>query len=240
MKILICDDEPQFIKIMIKYIRRYEQGVQDFFLIYTYQCADLMMELVRQISDIDIIFLDVILINEDGIETAKNIRKFNQKVKIVFVSSHIEFATKGYDVDAIGYMLKPIEYKSFKIKMNDIIGKINKEETNHFWDKTDKGNVLFELNDILYIETYGRNVRIHVRNNTYITYKKMKYYEALLKEESFYRCHAAYIVNMQAVQRIDEMKIFLKDGSVVMISRGRKKEFMLEFLKYVESQISSL
>ena len=167
MKILICDDEPRFVKVIIRYLKQYEQETQNHYSILTCQRAESMMDIIERETDIDLIFLDVVLVDEDGIEMAKKIRGFNQKVKIIFISSHVEYAVKGYDVDAAGYMLKPLDYKEFQNKMNRIIYQINDEDTNRFWDRTDKGKVLFEFCDIFYIETYGRNVRIHTRTDAY-------------------------------------------------------------------------
>ena len=157
MKILICDDEPRFVKVMIRYLKQYEQETQNHYSIFTCQRAESMMDVIERENDIDLIFLDVVLADEDGIEMAGKIRGFNQKVKIIFISSHVEYAVKGYDVDAAGYMLKPLDYREFKNKMNRMIYQINDKDANRFWDRTDKGKVLFEFCDILYLETYGRN-----------------------------------------------------------------------------------
>ena len=239
MKILICDDEPRFVKVMIRYLKQYEQETQNHYSIFTCQRAESMMDVIERENDIDLIFLDVVLADEDGIEMAGKIRGFNQKVKIIFISSHVEYAVKGYDVDAAGYMLKPLDYREFKNKMNRMIYQINDKDANRFWDRTDKGKVLFEFCDILYLETYGRNVRLHTRTDTYTVYRKMKYYETLLWKQPFFRCHSAYIVNMQEIQRIDGTQVYLKEGSEVMVSKARRKEFMQAFLKYVEGKVEA-
>lgn len=65
----------------------------------------------------------------------------------------------------------------------------------------------------------------------------MKEFENKLQKEKFYRCHAAYIVNLQFIRRIDGNTAILKDGSRILISKNKKKDFMKEFTKYVSEMI---
>ena len=106
-----------------------------------------------------------------------------------------------------------------------------------FYDNTDKGKILIDVDDLIYIETCERNTKIHTREDTYISSKKMKEHERLLQGYTFCRCHASYIVNLSYVRSIDGLSLFLKDGTEIQISKSRRGKFMEAFAKYVDSVI---
>ena len=115
--------------------------------------------------------------------------------------------------------------------------RIDTRSTEVFYDNTDKGKILIDVNDLIYIETCERNTKIHTREDTYISCKKMKEHERLLQGYTFCRCHASYIVNLSYVRSIDRLLLFLKDGTEIQISKSRRGEFMEAFAKYVDSVI---
>ena len=237
MKIGICDDDTLFLKLMTKYVKQYEKENYKEFRIIQFTSEDRLVEYLKKDPEIDILFLDVLLYRENGIDIAKEIRKTNHKVRIVFVSACEKFAVKGYGVNAEGYMLKPFNYSEFADKMNDLMTRINTRSTEVFYDNTDKGKILIDVNDLIYIETCERNTKIHTREDTYISCKKMKEHEQLLQGYTFCRCHASYIVNLSYVRSIDGLSLYLKDGTEIQISKSRRGKFMEAFAKYVDSVI---
>lgn len=237
MKIGICDDDVNFLKRMTKYIKQYEKENCKEFKIIQFTSEDKLVEYLKKDSEIDILFLDVLLCQENGIDIAKEIRRTNHKVRIIFISACEKFAVKGYDVNAEGYMLKPFGYLDFADKMNGLMTRIDTRSTEVFYDNTDKGKILIDVNDLIYIETYERNTKIHTREDTYISCKKMKEHERLLHTYAFCRCHASYIVNLSYVRSIDGLSLFLKDGTEIQISKSRRGKFMEAFAQYVDSVI---
>mgnify|MGYP002509812972 FL=1 len=237
MKIGICDDDISFLKIMTKYIKQYEKENYKDFRIVQFTSGDRFIEYIKKDSEIDILFLDVLLYQKNGIDIAKEIRKTNHKVKIVFISACDKFAVKGYEVNAKGYMLKPFTYTEFTDKMNYLTARIDTRSTEIFYDNTDKGKILIDVNDLVYIETFERNTKIHTREDIYISCKKMKEHEQILQAYSFCRCHAAYIVNLCYVRSIDGLSLFLKDGTEIPISKSRRGKFMEAFAEYLDSVI---
>ena len=191
MKIGICDDDSLFLKLMTKYVKQYEKENYKEFRIIQFISEDRLVEYLKKDPEIDILFLDVLLYRENGIDIAKEIRKTNHKLRIVFVSACEKFAVKGYDVNAEGYMLKPFNYSEFADKMNDLMTRVDTRSVEVYLDNTDKGKILIDVNDLIYIETCERNTKIHTREDTYISSKKMKEHERLLQTYTFCRCHAS-------------------------------------------------
>lgn len=200
MKIGICDDDSLFLKLMTKYVKQYEKENCKEFKIIQFINEDRLVEYLKKDPEIDILFLDVLLYQKNG-------------------------------------MLKPFNYSEFADKMNDLMTRINTRSTEVFYDNTDKGKILIDVDDLIYIETCERNTKIHTREDTYIISKKMKEHERLLQGYTFCRCHASYIVNLSYVRSIDGLSLFLKDGTEIQISKSRRGKFMEAFAKYVDSVI---
>ena len=130
-------------------------------------------------------------------------------------------------------MLKPLSYLEFEKAINRVLLKMQVEKRRIFIENTDQGKVVLDLDDILFFETCERKVKIHTIEGIFSSNQRMKEYEKRLREGHFYRCHAAFIVNLSYISKIKKNLIFLRDGSVIMFSKKRKKEFMSEFAKYV-------
>lgn len=233
MKVIICDDNKEFVDQIIGFFDKYKNENQKNFLIYPFYDAETMFDFFKKNLDIEIIILDIVFVHSNGIEVAKKIRKINTKTRIFFVSAYERFAVKGYGLSADEYLLKPLSYLEFEKAINRVLLKMQVEKRRIFIENTDQGKVVLDLDDILFFETCERKVKIHTIEGIFSSNQSMKEYEKRLREGHFYRCHAAFIVNLSYISKIKKNLIFLRDGSVIMISKKRKKEFMSEFAKYV-------
>ena len=225
MKVIICDDNKKFVDQIVDYFDKFAEEYGKEFVIYRFYEAENMFEFCKDNADVAIIVLDVVFNHSNGIEVAERIRKINSKVRIIFVSSFEKYAVKGYGVYADGYLLKPIDYSEFKSELKMAISKIHLDQKVFFVENTDRGKLVIEMDNIHFIETCGRKTKIHTSEGEFASYQKMREYEKKLDSERFYRCHAAYIVNMQYIRRIEENTVVLKDGSKISISKNRKKDF---------------
>lgn len=237
MKIIICDDNKQFVKQISNYIDRYSLGHRTSFQKYHFYDAGTMFEFYKNCTDVAVVILDVVFDHSNGVEVAKQMRAINIRTRILFVSSFEKYAVKGYGVNADGYLVKPIEYEEFEKKMDEILPKVRMESGKIFLENTERGKVVIDMDEICFIETSGRKTKIHTMTEEYVSCQKMKVFENKLQKEKFYRCHAAYIVNLQSIRRIDGNTVILKDGSSVLISKSKKKDFMKEFTKYVSEMV---
>ena len=219
MKIIICDDDHYSIQKLSDYIDKYKKKHQIPVETYTFDNGNTIIEFLKN-NNVELVFLDVMLINENGIMVAKKIRDLSGNTKIIFISAFPEFAVQGYDVEAMGYLLKPISYDEFETKMDKILERL--EKRCFIFENTDCGKIVLHSEEIVYIETWGRNVKIHTNKEAYIGYRRMKDYEKTLQDRFFYRCHAAYLVNLSYVHSIDGLSLNLKNGIEISISKARK------------------
>lgn len=239
MKVIVCDDDKEFVDQISEFFDKYKIENQKSFLLYYFNDAEMMFEFYKKTPNIEIIILDIVFVHSNGIEVARRIRELNTKTRIFFVSAYEKYAIKGYGLSVDEYLLKPLKYTEFKEAINRALLKLQVKKNGIFIESTDQGKIVIDLDDILFFETDNRKVKIHTTEGLFTTYRRMKVYEQRLKGEPFCRCHAAFIVNLLYVSRIKDNSVFLKDGSEVMISKKRKKAFMSAFAKYVGSLIST-
>lgn len=232
MIIAICDDEPQFLEELHKYLEQYKKDEKREFSIIEFTDGYDFLQKFRTEQNIDVVILDVLMGSINGVNIAKEIRRIDENIKIIFLTSTFKYALEGYKVNAIRYILKPISYKKLNTELSYILELVEKENNEFIFEKTDAGFNKIYLKDIVYIETSGRNTLIHTLSQSIISYRSMKEHEKLLGRE-FFRCHMSYIVNMNYVKNVKQLDVFLLDGSLIPVSKYRRKAFIESLSDYL-------
>ena len=228
--IAICDDSESILANTRNLIRKYASETEQEIKICEYTSGVQLLD--KYTGNYDIIFLDVKMPFMDGIQTAKEIRGRDKDVSIIFLTSLLQYALEGYKVDAASYIIKPIGYKRMKMEL-DLWRRRHIGDNEEFLVvKNDNGFYKIILKDIIYIETEHRNVLIHTKEGKFLCYKKLKVLEAELKEAGFSRCHSSYIVNLAYVESVEKMDARLLIGSMIPISKNKKRDFMKSLANY--------
>ena len=176
----------------------------------------------------DIIFIDIKLDGISGMQVAEMLRLKGFQNEIIFTTNYSDFSLKGYDVGALRYLLKPIQYE-------DIASCMEYFENNSYFYYSYKGGISKILyNEILYFESIGHYIRIKTNRPldevitfrhriTDLTNKKLP--------KRFVQCHRSYIVNLVNSVRVVDQKIELEDGSVITIGKKYLKDVIDKFTK---------
>lgn len=181
----------------------------------------------------DLVFFDINFQNDiDGIKAAKRLRKKDPAVTIVFVTSFRQFAVKGYEVEAYDFIVKPVEYSDFALRMSRIVRHIYKDRGYSINIKTGTAMNVVLAQGIKYIEVSGHKLYYHTSNGIIECSGTLKEVEKQLDGKGFARCNNCYLVNLKYVERADGQTVSV-NGSQLVISRPRKKEFMSALNKYL-------
>lgn len=173
----------------------------------------------------DIILLDISMPEMDGMETARHIRQLDQQVLLLFVTSLAQFAIRGYEVDAIDYILKPISYFAFSQRINRAVERLKKPDKHHLVIHHKEGTRKLQIEQILYVESQGHNLIYHTTEGNYTITGTMKDAEQTLLPFHFFRCNKGYLVALHHVDGIrDGCAIVGED--LLLISRARKNAFL--------------
>ena len=231
IRVALCDDndlERELLKNIIENIFD-DMGYEG--AIFEFSSGE---KLCRNYSrgDYDIIFLDIHMKQLDGIETGRAIRDKDAKVEIVYATSSEEYLKEGYSVHALSYLVKPYDIKKVKETLEYYYKKngIDKRENNELLDITiQQKKIYIRQKDIIWLESMGRVVNIHCKNNVFKVYARLKDIELKLDEKRFLRANQSYIVNIMYVKDIIEYDFCLDDDRYIPIRKRDKKEIVQKY-----------
>ena len=229
IKIAIVEDEAMYAKQLEEFLHQYEKENGEAFDITIYSDGDQIVNKYR--SQYDIILMDVEMKFMDGMSAAEEIRKMDSEVVIIFITNMTQYAIRGYEVDALDYVLKPVSYFAFSQKLKRAVSRIKKRSSKYITLAVKGGVIRVDLDDIYYVESAGHNLLYHMGNATHLTSGTMKSAEEQLAEYGFSRGNTCYLINLAHVDGIQDKCAVVK-GERLQISRPRMNAFMRELTRY--------
>ena len=229
IKVAIVEDEHAYAMQLQEYLHQYEIENGEVFEISLFSDGD---EIVNKYKPVyDIILMDVEMKFMDGMSAAEEIRKVDTEVVIIFITNMSQYAIRGYAVDALDYVLKPVSYFAFSQRLNRAISRMKKRESKTLSISIKGGTVRLDVANITYIESQGHTLIFHTVSGDYETSGTMKELEADLAEVNFYRGNKGYLINLAHVEGIKEGCAVVR-GEQLLLSRARKREFMETLTRY--------
>jgi len=224
LKIAICDDCSDFIAQSKRAIKNWPNKPQGL-IIECFTDGDALIA-AHNASSFDIILLDVMMPLINGIETAREIRRMDKNVKVVFLTSSPEFAVASYSVKANNYLLKPLNQELLYNTLDELLDEI-KQVSRFIMIKSANAIHRVELESIEYIEAQNKRVLFVLSGERTIQAIEPLYtYESkLLLSDGFVKCHRSYIVNIHQIDSFTQREIKLRSGMRIPISRNCHKEF---------------
>ena len=198
IQIAIVEDEEIYVKQLTEYIRKYQTERGKSIKVTVFADGEDIIE--NYSGGFDIILMDIQMRFMDGMTAAEKIRQMDQKVIIMFITNMIQYAVRGYEVDAMDYVVKPVEYFSFSQKLDKAVGRMRSEVKEFLTIPIGEGVVKIDIADIYFIEGQRHNVIYHTSRGDYCSRITMKELEEKLAVHNFFRCAKGYLVNMNHVE----------------------------------------
>ena len=223
IKIAIVEDEQMDSVQLQEYLKQYEKEKGEHIEITTFSDGD---ELVHKYKPVyDIILMDIEMKFMDGMTAAEEIRKVDTEVEIMFITNMPQYAIRGYAVNALDYVLKPVSYFAFSERLNKAISRIKKRENKMLVINLKGGVFRVDVSDIYYIESRGHDIIYYTASGEYVASGTMREIEEKMLPFNFYRGNKGYLINLAHVDGVkDNCAIVI--GKQLVLSRSRRKEFM--------------
>ncbi|MDE6627658.1 MAG: LytTR family DNA-binding domain-containing protein [Lachnospiraceae bacterium] len=196
-------------------------------------------ELLAQLKDLkdkkipfpDLLFLDIELPGMDGISLGKEIRKLCADIYLIFVTSYIEYAVKGYEANAFRYLVKPVSADTLGLLFADIRSEYQKRKRVSV--KTTEGQRLLLLEDLIYISAEDKYTVLYTGEQYFISDFALKRYEEQLSPYGFFRIHRKYLINLYHYKGMQCGKLMLSDGKLLPVSKKRMQDFEMRFFQFL-------
>lgn len=229
IQIAIVEDEVNYQEQLIEFLHQYEKERNENIAIKTYSDGDEIVENYQ--AQFDIILMDVQMGLMDGMSAAEEIRKVDSEVVIIFITNMPQYAIKGYAVDALDYVLKPISYFQFSQRLNRAIDRMRKRETNYITIKVKNGIKRIKVSDIFYVENQEHYLHFTTEEGEFMASGAMKDLEKQLSSYHFFRGHRGYLINLEHVEGMKGNDVIVK-GKELPVSRTKRKAFMEALSKH--------
>lgn len=229
MRIAVCDDEElfriEFKSVLDKVLINAEYDID------TFSGGSSLYEAFLK-NPFDLVFLDIEMPGIDGITLAKRLRTVSENVQIVFLTSHIEYALEGYEVNALRYLVKPVDMN----KLSEVLKYIQDKKNNsrQIMIKQEGEDIVIDISDVIYMESMDKNVRIVTSKSEYITRYNISDYEEELKNSGFLRIHRGYLISLSKVKKIVKNNVVMDGDISLPVSRSNVKALKDALYAYVE------
>lgn len=219
LKCIAVDDEPPALDLLAAYISRIPQ-LQ---LLQTFDDAISAGEYLRSHA-VDLLFVDINMPDITGIELVKSLP---EKPMVIFTTAYKKFAYEGFELDAVDYLLKPIDFARFSKasakaqEYYDFKKSNSANDTGHLFVRSEYRIVKISLADIDFIESLEDYIKIHLSNDKPVmTLMPLKKVLEKLPQDKFRRIHRSYIINTAKVRSILHRKVQLTNGKELPVSES--------------------
>ena len=229
IKIAIVEDEIMYAAQLMEYLRQFEKEQDEGIEISHFGDGDSIVNGYN--AQYDIILMDIQMKFMDGMSAAEEIRKMDTDVVIIFITNMKQFAIRGYEVEALDYIVKPISYFAFSERLKRAITRIKKKTKKVRAFHVKGGIIRVPVEDIYYIESQGHTLIYHTSLGIYEGSGTMKDLEEMLAEDHFCRGNKSYLINLDRVEGI-QGACAVVHGDLLPLGRYKKNKFMERLTEY--------
>lgn len=229
IKVALVEDSQECADLFKEFIERYRAEGNSVELKWFKDGLDFIDEYH---DEYDVVFMDIEMPHISGLETAAKLRKIDPSVPLVFVTVMAQLAIKGYEVSAMDFIVKPITYFNFCLKLEKAVN-INRHSRNVTLKLMDDdgGKAMVSATEVKYIESIGHRCIFHTEKGRFYQYDSLSDLEKKLEGNQFLRCNNSFLINPMFVSKITKDAIVIS-GNEIPVARARKKDFMEKLTKY--------
>ena len=228
--IAVVDDDPKDASLLKECVENYCKTNSLAVMIHMFHDG---LDLIRSTENHDVVFLDIQMGRLDGLETARFIRKINKETILIFVTNMAQFAIRGYEVDALDFILKPPSMASIIYVLDKAMKRLDGGGSkSQFSLKTPEGTISLSANDITYVEVFDHNLVYHTTRGDYTVRGRLSDVSEKLSPDRFVMCNRSFIVNLRHVSNVTSDYLLIGDTRI-SVSKSHRKELMRRFSSFL-------
>lgn len=227
--IAIVEDEDESAGRLTKYIEKFSAESKQEFQVDRYR--DAVDFLTAYTAKYAVVFMDIQMPNRDGMSAAIELRKIDKAVSLIFITKLIQYAQKGYEVDAVAYVIKPVQYYDFALKFRKALDIYALNEKKNLVLSTAEGMCRISTDKLMYVEIIRHRLYYHLVDGIVERTGVLSQVEADLGKFGFLRCNQCYIVNPKFIMCVKGSQVQV-GSEMLSISRPRRKAFMEELANW--------
>lgn len=234
-EIFVCDDDINITEFLKFFIMKHFGD--EYKVITMNRCQELigMVEMNERVPDI--LIMDINLQDGNGIETVKHLQKLHPKLKVIYLTGIINYATAIFETNPAYFLVKPINENNLRDAITKVSKEIEFDKSDSIVIKTNGSEIILYRREIMYVESQGRKLVLYMADG-----KKSEIYEKMdvIQEQlgaSFIRSHKSFLINMKYITERTNKEFYLSDGKVLPISKPNLKDAKIKFISYLGEEL---
>lgn len=238
MQIAYCDDDKEAIEEIDRLLVEYRAAHNRELVCTAFSSPVELLTKMEKGMRPDILILDVIMPGENGISVAREIRQYDDNVKIIFLTSSAEFAVDSYTVGAYFYQMKPLCADKFFKLLDEVILACEKQQCESLILRCKNGITKINLGKLVYCEVIGHTLFFHLEDGAVLESigAMDELDDKLSGYDNFLRPHRSFLINMDYIQNISYKVVIMDDLTEIPIPHGKCSEIKNRYLEYAFSR----
>ena len=231
LKIAVADDTEADREQIAGMVKDYMDRIGAAYSICRYSDGQTLLDDIQGGKKFNLLLLDVVMGDMNGMDLAVELRRQNNKSFIVFISGNREMALRGYEVSAVRYLAKPLEQEKLEEAMLCCYKRW--QEKKEILLPTEHGQHRISYSDIEFVEAFDRGTRFVLVGETVDSKLKFSEAESMLPKTTFIQCHRAFIANVAYVRRLRSNAFEMRSGAAIPISKHRYGDVSRKFFDFI-------
>ena len=230
LTVAVVEDDLEMNNLIQTYLRQYEQEHQ-----ISIETASFLdgSEIAEHYSPIyDIILMDIAMPGMDGMEAARRIRARDSNVVLVFITNIAHYAIDGYSVEALDFVLKPLDYYAFSLRLARAIDRVERQAGGKILLTLSGHSIRLYVRNIHYVDIQNRMLCYHTDQGNFTLRGTMQTAEEQLVPHHFARCNYWYLVNLRHVTEVRKNTVIVA-GTELAVSRRNRSAFLTALTNYI-------
>lgn len=242
MNIAVVEDERAHAAIIIRLLEAWLKERNIKFYMREFPDAETFLFEWERNQAWNVLFVDIQMPGLNGMELAGRIRQENRQVAIVFVTGITDYIQQGYEVEALHYLIKPVDEEKIGYCMERVFARYNERKKQRAFlleaeetvdgQKNSRVTLWLLPEDVIYIEAFAHNTELHTKDKCYLCQRGISIWKKCLPNETFIACHRSYLVNLLYVARLEKEAVVLDDGGRLPMSRRSYKAVNQAFIQF--------